>query len=67
MVDFVPLLAKTMAVKPHMPLRIVIRDGRIVMYFNLCFRTRRSKLSLVASVFNLGISCTLYFQMFNDN
>jgi hypothetical protein len=51
-----PLLAKTMAEKPHTPFRIVTSDGRTVMYFNLCLRTRRSKLSLAAWVFNRVIS-----------
>ena len=50
-----PLLAKIIAAKPNTALRIVISDGRIVIYFNLCLRTRRSRLFRVDLVFNFGI------------
>jgi hypothetical protein len=45
--------AKTMAAKPQIPLRIVIRDGRIVMYLSLCLRTRRNSFFPAAFVFDL--------------
>jgi hypothetical protein len=50
-----PLPAKIIAVKPNTPLRIVNSDGRIVIYFSLCLRTRRNKLLFAASVFDLDI------------
>ena len=56
-----PLPAKIIAVKPNMALRIVITDGRIAMYFNLCFRTRLSKLFLADSLFDFDIFCISKF------